>query len=171
MNLFNLKHKQREFIFVICLLILSLILFSQTFQYTRPAQLFPFILFGFFGILILIKTISYFNANFGVVYESKKDFLGFSNIKDKVALEKKEKRENIKMREEVLFVIIWLISFLIAIYIIGFKWSIFLFPIVFLKKMNSNITWPKIISISLGLWALIYLIFVILLNVPFSLFR
>jgi len=159
------KYKRQEFIFIISLLGYFLILFSQTFQYTRPARLFPFVIFSILFVLVVIKIVGYFSTH--TRFEPKEDFLDFSNMVDKAGLEKKERQDNIKTRKEVLFVITWLTCFLISIYLIGFIYAVIVFPIVFLAVM-SRMSWLKIVAISLGILGLIYLIFVILLDVPFS---
>jgi len=59
--------------------------------------------------------------------------------------------------------VLWLIGIVVLIWLIGLLWSIPVFLVLFLW-LQAREPWRLIVSISLGTWAVVYLLFVHILN-------
>jgi len=72
-------------------------------------------------------------------------------------------KERRAMARRELSLILWLVGLVVLIWLVGLLWSIPVF-LVFFLWLQAKEPWPLIVAISLGTWAVVYLLFVQILS-------
>ena len=158
------KKTEIEIIFSLFLLLIFLIFLIIASSYDRQTRMFPLIIAvpGFILCLILFSSYYIPAVSKRITTIKQKEFFKTYDREEQEDDEKKKKElKKISLKE--LNITIWIIGLLITIYILGFMITIPLFIFLFLKFREKESLRISIL-ISAGSWAVIYVMFRLLLR-------
>lgn len=129
----------------------------QAFSFDPRARLMPLII----GIPTFLLSTAVLVVELVAQWKGKKQTGGAmdaSRVKEAATEEEKRSRS----RREIAAVL-WLIGLIVIIWLAGLLWSIPIFLILFLR-LQGHESWKLTLPISLGTWAVVYLLFVLVLK-------
>jgi len=159
-----MKTQKTEVIFSLYLIIFFLIFAIIASSYDRQTRMFPLIIgvLGFILCVILFSSYYIPAVRKRLTTIKQKEFFKTYD-KEEQEDDKKKKNELKKISLKELNIIIWIVGLLITIYILGFMITIPLFIFVFLRFREKENLMTSIL-ISAGSWAIIYVMFRLLLG-------
>jgi hypothetical protein len=158
-----------ELIFIVLLLLCSTIAFVTALDFTPRGRAFPLIVIVILIVLLLLKLLTIVSPKMA----AKVDIHGFAFPEHKEAEpcnivltdDKKKLVDQAKWPNELLM-LFWLVFLLAFLYLIGFLPTIPLFLFMFLKYQGKH-GWFVSSVTSLAVLVFTYVLFVVVLSVPF----
>jgi len=146
------KIRRGNILFTCLLLVFILIVILTSLTYSPQARLIPLLIGGVTLILGILVLISEFYP--GLLRTLDVSLMDFATSATPTETDS-EKPTEMQVVKKVLNISIWLASFLVLIYFIGFLISIGVFVLLFLKVYGKR-SWVKTIIVSVLTWGFIY---------------
>ena len=170
MSSLKLSKRALEFMGNLFFLVVLGWFFVEAIGYSERARLIPLIISGMGIVFVLVEMIIRYVARTDVELgidaavalgaDKKEDqFRAQSEAKDAGVDEK----PGGKVRE----IILWSIGMVAMLWFVGFQIVAFAYPALYLIFGNTKMTWWKAILVGFFTWLSIYLLFSVLLNMPF----
>lgn len=170
MSTFKLSKRAIEFLGNLFFLVVLLWFFVESIQYSERARMIPLIISAMGIIFILtemiIRYVARNEAQFGI---DAAVVLGADKKEDEYRAQSEGKDAGVdeKPGGKVYEIVLWSIGIVAMLWFIGFQITAFAFPTIYLVLGNMKMTWWKAALVGFLTWLSIYLLFSVLLNMPF----
>jgi hypothetical protein len=170
MSTFKLSKRAIEFLGNLFFLVVLSWFFVEAIGYSERARMIPLIISGMGIIFILVEMIIRYVARNDVQLGiDAAVVLGADKKEDEYRAQSEAKEEVVDQKPggKVYEIMLWSVGIVAMLWFIGFQITALAFPSLYLIFGNVKMTWWKAILVGFFTWLSIYLLFSVMLNMPF----
>lgn len=170
MSSLKLSKRALEFMGNLFFLVVLSWFFVEAIQYSERARMIPLIISGMGIVFIAVEMIIRFVARTDVELGIDAAVVLGADKKEEQYRSQSEAKEEVvdeKPGGKVHEIILWSIGMVAMLWFVGFQVTAFVYPVTYLIFGNTKMTWWKAILVGFFTWFSIYLLFSVMLNMPF----
>lgn len=170
MSSLKLSKRALEFMGNLFFLVVLGWFFVEAIGYSERARMIPLIISGMGIVFILVEMIIRYVAHTNVELGIDAAVVLGTDKKEEEFRAQSEAREEVvdeKPGGNALEIILWSIGMVAMLWFVGFQITAFVYPALYLIFGNTKMTWWKAVLVGFATWLSIYLLFSIMLNMPF----